>query len=388
MGRERKWTSVQLINIIFCGLMQIFYFFPWLKYGNQHCSLHRYIFRALTRNDYIEAFNKTYYPGKNLGIYEQKMAILVLVYLMSFFVAQVVDLLLLYRNMNQIPYRDHQGLFWVIAMTWVFFLEYADYQGADEQFYIPMSMFIYLNTWLVVKGVQYFACRMTESLEYMNLSSQKKLEQKEQEVLELKVNVLEERFKGMLKSRQVVHDMKNHLLALRRYEQERDWDGIHEYLEKLSDAILVRNYQVWTGNQMLDMILNQKMQDAKDSGVQMTIQTKVFTKLPFTDWEIITLFGNLLDNALEATQKVTSENPWIHVKFIRRNRLFYVEIENSAEEAVKVENGQLRSQKEENGLHGYGMKNVREIVEKHEGDLQYITTDTSFLVSVSIYDMK
>lgn len=61
---------------------------------------------------------------------------------------------------------------------------------------------------------------------------------------------------------------------------------------------------------------------------------------------------------------------------------------NSAEEAVRVENGQLRSQKEENGLHGYGMKNVREIVEKHEGDLQYITTDTSFLVSVSIYDMK
>lgn len=39
---------------------------------------------------------------------------------------------------------------------------------------------------------------------------------------------------------------------------------------------------------MLDMILNQKAQDAKDSGVQMTIQTEVFTKLPFTDWEIIT----------------------------------------------------------------------------------------------------
>ena len=165
MGRERKWTSVQLINIIFCGLMQIFYFFPWLKYGSLHCSLHRYIFQALTRNDYIEAFNKTYSPGKNLGIYAQKMAILILVYLMSFLVAQVVDLLLLYRNMNQIPYRDHQGLFWVIAMTWVFFLEYADYQGVDEQFYIPMSLFVYLNPCLVVKGVQYFACRMTESLE-------------------------------------------------------------------------------------------------------------------------------------------------------------------------------------------------------------------------------
>lgn len=121
MIQERKWTKVQLVNIIFCGLMQIFYFFPWFRYGKVHCSTHRYIFRALTRTDYVEAFNKTYYPGKNLGIYEQKIAILILVYLISFLVAQIRDLILLYRNINQIPYQDSQGMFWVIAMTWAFF---------------------------------------------------------------------------------------------------------------------------------------------------------------------------------------------------------------------------------------------------------------------------
>lgn len=96
---------------------------------------------------------------------------------------------------------------------------------------------------------------------------------------------------------------------------------------------------------------------------------------------------NLLDNALEAAQKVNSDKAWIHVRFIRKNRLFYVEIENSAEKNVQAEKGKFQTQKEKNGLHGYGMKNIREIVKKYEGDLEYIIKDTSVLVSVSIFNL-
>lgn len=91
-----------------------------------------------------------------------------------------------------------------------------------------------MNGWLILKGIQHIACKMAESWEYVNLENKMKLEQKEQEVLALRVNVLEEHYKGMLKSRQVVHDMKNHLLALKRYEEEKNWEGIHEYLEKFT----------------------------------------------------------------------------------------------------------------------------------------------------------
>ena len=68
----------------------------------------------------------------------------------------------------------------------------------------------------------------------------------------------------MLKSRKVVHDMKNHLLALKKYSQEQDWIGLNDYLNELSEDMLDYNYQIWTGNRMLDMILNEKLKEAKD----------------------------------------------------------------------------------------------------------------------------
>lgn len=93
----------------------------------------------------------------------------------------------------------------------------------------------------------------------------------------------------MLKSRKIVHDMKNHLLALKKYTQEQDWKGLEEYLNELSRDMLDYNYQIWTGNHMLDMILNQKEKEAEKQKTQMQISTEVFTTLPFSDREIISL---------------------------------------------------------------------------------------------------
>lgn len=80
----------------------------------------------------------------------------------------------------------------------------------------------------------------------------------------------------MLKSRKVVHDMKNHILALKKYDQEQNWSGLHEYLNELSDNMLEYNFHVWTGNHMLDMILNQKEKDAQNQNTVMQIDTEVY----------------------------------------------------------------------------------------------------------------
>ena len=102
---------------------------------------------------------------------------------------------------------------------------------------------------------------------------------------------MEERYQEMLKSRKVVHDMKNHILALKNYDQEQNWPGLHEYLNELSDDMLEYNFHVWTGNHMLDMILNQKEKDAQNQNTVMQIDTEVFSTLPFTDREIISFSG-------------------------------------------------------------------------------------------------
>ena len=152
----------------------------------------------------------------------------------------------------------------------------------------------------------------------------------------------------MLKSRKVVHDMKNHLLALKKYDQERDWEGLHQYLNELSDDMLDDSYQIWTGNRMLDMILNQKTKDAKEKETDMQIETEVFATLPFSD-----------------------KKRWIKIKIKKKNHLLYIETSNAIKEMPVQNQKEFVSVKEDEILHGYGMKNIQDIVRKYDGIFRY-----------------
>lgn len=211
------------------------------------------------------------------------------------------------------------------------------------------------------------------------------LEECDKKLLQMKINSLEAQYKEMLKSRKVVHDMKNHLLALKNYSREQDWIGLDNYLNELSEDILDYNYQIWTGNRMLDMILNEKSKEAKDKKIDMQINTEVFTTLPFTDREIISLFGNLLDNAIEACERITDKNTWIHIKMKKKNQLLYFEIKNTTETTVQQVPGKFITTKTDGTLHGYGIKNIMDVVEKYHGIFQSQMVEDYFVVMISVY---
>ena len=175
------------------------------------------------------------------------------------------------------------------------------------------------------------------------------------------------------------------MIAVGLYSQEQDWIGLNDYLNELSEDILDYNYQIWTGNRMLDMILNEKLKEAKDKKIDMQISTEVFTTLPFTDREIISLFGNLLDNAIEACERITDKNTWIHIKMKKKNQLLYFEIKNTTEHTVQPVPGKFISTKTNGTLHGYGMKNIMDVVEKYRGIFQSQMVEDYFVVMISVY---
>ena len=111
-----------------------------------------------------------------------------------------------------------------------------------------------------------------------------------------------------------------------------------ENVKTMLDIILLNTREmcirdrIWTGNRMLDMILNQKTKDAKEKETDMQIETEVFATLPFSDREIISLFGNVLDNALEACERIQDKKRWIKIKIKKKNHLLYIEASNAIKE--------------------------------------------------------
>lgn len=207
----------------------------------------------------------------------------------------------------------------------------------------------------------------------------------EKTTLILRDQLLEERYAEMLKSRQMIHDMKNHLLVLRNMERANQWDKLHDYLEEISKDILDDSTKIWTGNNIVDLILNSKKKQADSEGIAFSIGSNMIGDVPFKDGETISLLGNLLDNAIEACERIKSTEKWVTIRINRRYCLLYIEIENSIEEHPKEKNHRLISCKSEKEVHGYGLKNVRQIVDRYDGTYSYQIKENSFLTCVSFF---
>ena len=208
----------------------------------------------------------------------------------------------------------------------------------------------------------------------------------EKTTLILRDQLLEERYAEMLKSRQMIHDMKNHLLVLRNMERANQWDKLHDYLEEISKDILDDSTKIWTGNNMMDLILNSKKKQEDSEGIAFNIDSNMIEDIPFKDGETISLLGNLLDNAIEACERMKSAEKWVTVRINRRYCLFYIEIENSIEEHPKANGQLLVSTKMDKRIHGYGLKNVHQIVDKYDGTYSYQIKENSFFTSISFFD--
>lgn len=210
--------------------------------------------------------------------------------------------------------------------------------------------------------------------------------QQEKQTFLLREQLLEEQYIDLMKKQQMIHDIKNHLLLIRTYEKEHRWKELHYYLEEISEDILEDSTRVWSGDVIVDLVLNSKKAYAESKDIKVEINSEVISKFPLTKREIISLFGNLLDNAIEACEKMTTLEKWIEVVICKHHELLSVEIENSIEIRPKEKNGELISGKRDLGIHGWGVKNIRQIVNKHDGTYSYQIKENSFLTNIVFFN--
>ena len=192
----------------------------------------------------------------------------------------------------------------------------------------------------------------------------------------------------MEKNRIQTHDMKHHLLVLREYGQEKQWDSLMSYLNELSEDILAKKKTGWTQTGILDTILEQKKEKAESEGIEFSIQADRIGALPFSDLEICTLFSNLLDNAIEASEKIEGNRRWIEIQITRKSGMLYLTVSNSIKDRPSEQEGKLITNKQNHQLHGYGIKSVQKIVRKYEGDFSYQIRESEFIVTITFWRLE
>lgn len=189
----------------------------------------------------------------------------------------------------------------------------------------------------------------------------------------------------MEKNRIQTHDIKNHLLVLKEYGKKEQWDLLLSYLDEISEEIYQVRKTAWTQVEIIDMLLNQKKMKAESKGIAFHIHANAIGKVSLTDTDICALFGNLLDNAIEACEKIQSQNRWIKINIVRKSKMLHITIANSMEEIPIVKEGKLITKKQERGQHGYGIKSVQYVVQKYHGNFRYQIYEKEFTVTIQFW---
>lgn len=180
------------------------------------------------------------------------------------------------------------------------------------------------------------------------------------------------------KSRKINHDHRYDLTYLYDCFQEEDCEKGRNYIErKMEQVRKKRENEVWTGCSCIDTLISAGMERAEDSGTEFTVDVNL-TQIPIAEYELFTILGNLLDNALEAAEKCCNFKKYVNLKIHTVNRMLALEVENGYQEEPQKRRGKFISLKQGEGEHGWGIENVREIVEKNGGTMEVEYADHVF----------
>lgn len=158
------------------------------------------------------------------------------------------------------------------------------------------------------------------------------------------------------------HDLKHHIIALRAEEDPQKRD---EYLDKMEDQIRIYEVQNKTGNKVLDTLLTSKNLHCMKNNISMTCVVDG-TLFDFMDtFDICSIFGNALDNAIECEMKIKEEEKrLIHVSAFSQKSFLIIRFENYYEGELTFDENLPVTTKSEVQFHGYGLKSLRYTVHK------------------------
>ncbi|NBI92995.1 ATP-binding protein [Lachnospiraceae bacterium] len=210
----------------------------------------------------------------------------------------------------------------------------------------------------------------------------------EQQVKAMKKRLEEaENFYGSI--RKVRHEMKNHMANIKGLAGAGEYGEIEDYIRRMDETMQELEYKYVTGNAVTDVIINDKCRRAEKAGIRFDADFRYGGEIPVFDMGII--LNNLLDNAIEACEKLETGKGFIRLSLKRKKQFLLLEVENSFDGAVPISKcSPLPPTTKQSILpriiteHGIGLENVRDIAERYFGGVNIKVKGDVFHVTVML----
>ncbi len=164
------------------------------------------------------------------------------------------------------------------------------------------------------------------------------------------------------------HDIKNILIALHSMVRENQNDKALLYIEDLNEVCEQLKAKYNTGNFIADAILSAKDTRASMQNIDINFEGYIPSE-KVKDVDMVIVLSNLLDNAIEACEKITGEKE-IEIKSILQKKMWVLYVKNPSEEVNIINKNHIVTTKQEKMLHGFGLNNIERVAQKYNGNMQ------------------
>ncbi len=175
------------------------------------------------------------------------------------------------------------------------------------------------------------------------------------------------------------HDMKNHILVIAGFIEQGKEQEAKQYVSDILDKLNKMYTYVNVGNALLNYIINSKLSKAKELGIEIKAQIENLEFDYMDSMDFSALLNNVLDNAIEAA--VLAHKKYMEVKILSVKGFDTICVKNTVATSVLENNPNLETTKEEDG-HGYGLKQIKGIVEKYDGMMDIEDDNGMFVVNL------
>lgn len=180
----------------------------------------------------------------------------------------------------------------------------------------------------------------------------------------------------------IKHDIKNELqiaYAMMDKDKKVSTKILNELNDKLEDIKIIN----FSKNAILNTILTLKKMEIKNSGINLEIEIDKTVDFNMEEIDICDLFSNILDNSIEATKKCNCENRFIKFCIAKKNDYIIIKCENTYKGVLKKNSyGNYITTKQEEKQHGYGINIIKNIVDKYNGEINFITKNNIFKIVI------
>lgn len=176
------------------------------------------------------------------------------------------------------------------------------------------------------------------------------------------------------------HDYHNHIQVLSVYLENNQTDKAREFLSQIHETLVQVDTVLKTGNTMVDAILNSKISLMHTKQIDIDATAKVPPSLSIKDIDLCVIIGNLLDNAMEACEKLPEGSRFVRIYISVKGSHLYMSFTNSAGKKQKKFGDIFLSSK--GTLGGLGLSRVDSLVKSYGGYVTRASEDGGYTTEV------